>query len=213
MEATTMRRYTKTAALFILAAMTVLTGCTQEAGESGVKTGGEAAVAGAGRAMALCVKWQRLVDESGQTCGRCGLTGTEVRKAIDLLTEALEPLNIDVFLNEVSLSPAECADDISQSNRIWIAGVSLEEWLGARVGASVCEGCCEYMKGCVETERQTVDCRTLVIGTQVYEAIPAELVLKAGLLAAAELVLPEQASSCCPGGGCSEPCKPGVFNR
>ena len=208
-----MRRYMKTAALIILAALTVVTGCTQEAGESAVKTGAEAVVAGAGPAKALCVRWQRLVDESGETCGRCGLTGSEVRKAIDLLTKALEPLNIDVFLNEVSLSPAECAEDISQSNRIWIAGVSLEEWLGARVGESQCEGCCEYMQGCVEDERQTVDCRTVIVGTQVYEAIPAELVLKAGLLAAAEMVLPEQASSCCPGGGCGEPCKPAVFNR
>jgi len=206
-----MRKYTKTAALIILAVLTVVTGCTQEAGESGVKTGGEAAVAAAGPAKALCVKWQRLVDQSGQTCGRCGLTGTEMRKAIDLLAKALEPLNIDVFLNEVSLSPAECAEDISQSNRIWIAGVGLEEWLDARVGASQCEGCCEYMKGCVEAERRTVDCRTVIIGERVYEAIPAELVLKAGLLAAAEMVLPEEASSCCPGGACSEPCKPGVF--
>jgi hypothetical protein len=208
-----MRRYTKTVALIILAALTVVTGCTREAGESAVKTGAKAVIAGAGPAQLLQVKWQRLVDESGQTCDRCGLTGTEVRKAIDLLTKAMEPLNIDVVLKEARLSPAECAEDISQSNRIWIAGVSLEDWLGARVGASLCEGCCEYMTGCVETERQTVDCRTLIIGSRVYEAIPAELVLKAGLLAAAELVLPGKASSCCPGGACSEPCKPAVFSR
>jgi hypothetical protein len=208
-----MRRYTKTAALIMLAALTVVTGCTREAGESAVKTGAEAVIAGAGPAQLLQVRWQRLVDESGQTCDRCGLTGTEVRKAIGLLTKAMEPLNIDVVLKEARLSPAECAEDISQSNRIWIAGVSLEDWLGARVGESPCEGCCEYMTGCVETERQTVDCRTLIVGTRVYEAIPAELVLKAGLLAAAELVLPGKASSCCPGGTCSEPCTPRVFNR
>jgi len=206
-----MRRYVKPAALIILAALTVATGCTREAGESAVREGAGTVISAAGPAKALCVKWQRLVDQSGQTCDRCGLTGKEMRKAIDLLTKALEPLNIDVFLNEVRLSPAECAQDISQSNRIWIAGVSLEEWLGARVGESQCEGCCEYMKGSVESERRAVDCRTVIMGNRVYEAIPAELVLKAGLLAAAELVLPDQASSCCPGAACSEPCKPGVF--
>jgi hypothetical protein len=208
-----MRRYMKTAAIATLAAMTLIAGCTQEAGESEIKTAAEAVVAGAGPAQVLQVRWQRLVDESGQTCDRCGLTGTEVKKAVDLLTSALEPLNIDVVLKEARLSPDECAEDISQSNRIWIAGVSLEDWLGARVGESPCEGCCEYMEECLDAEGQTVDCRTLVIGTQVYEAIPAELMLKAGLLAAAELVLPGKASSCCPAGSCSEPCAPRVFNR
>ena len=208
-----MRRELKTAALLVLAVLTVLAGCTRDRNESGVKTGSEKVAASAAPTKVLSVRWQRLVDESAQTCSRCGLTGTEVRKAIDLLTSALQPLAIDVALNEKSLSPTECAADISQSNRIWIGGISLEEWLGARVGESPCEGCCDYMKGCLETDRQTVDCRTVVIDNRVYEAIPAELILKAGLLAAAEMVMPAQGSSCCPGGACGEPCGGRIFNR
>jgi hypothetical protein len=200
-----MRRAMKTAALFVVAVSAVIAGCTGDSTDSGLKTGGKSVAASAAPTRVLSVRWQRLVDESGQTCSRCGLTGTEVGKAVDLLASALRPLDIDVVLNEKSLSAAECAADISQSNRIWIGGRSLEEWLDARVGESPCDDCCDYMKGCLETDRQTVDCRTVVIGKRVYEAIPAELILKAGLLAAAEMTLPGQGASCCPGGGCSEP--------
>jgi hypothetical protein len=69
------------------------------------------------------------------------------------------------------------------------------------------------MKNCLETDGQTVDCRTVVVGDKVYEAIPAELIVRAGLLAAAEMILPQQGPACCPGGTCSQPCGGGVFTR
>lgn len=38
----------------------------------------------------LTIAWQRLVD-AGQTCPRCGDTGSEVRTAAATLTAALAP--------------------------------------------------------------------------------------------------------------------------
>lgn len=187
-------------------ALVILAGCTGERGQ----TEGTADMPDADLAQlagkVLLVKWQRLVDESGQTCERCAMTQMEVHKALRLLGSSLEPLGIDVRLEEKKLSPAECASDISQSNRIWIGSVSIEQWLGAEVGASPCAGCCGDLSGCHESEGGTVDCRTVVIGDRVYEEIPAELILKAGLLAAANLILPIEAASCCPSAECGGAC-------
>jgi hypothetical protein len=84
--------------------------------------------------------------------------------------------------------------DPSQSNRIWIAGQPIEEWLGARVASSPC---CSV---CGDSE-----CRTLEMGNDTFEDIPAELILKAALIAASRLVGPgtgdrsrECIPECCP---------------
>ncbi len=82
----------------------------------------------------LKITWQRLVDEKGQTCQRCGSTEKELQKALQSLDKSLTPLGIKVALKKKALDPAVCAKDISQSNRIWIGKQSLEEWLGAKVG-------------------------------------------------------------------------------
>ncbi len=139
---------------------------------------------------ALRIKWQRLVYSEDKTCERCGETGQEVRNAIERLKNSLKPLGIEVFLEEKALSIDACAKDISQSNRIWIAERPLEEWLDAKVGKSLCSTCCGELG-------ENVECRTVEIGGKIYEAIPAHLILQAGLLAAAEIVREEPTSTPC----------------
>ncbi len=139
----------------------------------------------------LKIEWQRLVDEKGQTCQRCGSTEKEVQKAFQSLKQSLSPLGIKVVLEEKALDAATCAKDISQSNRIWVGGRPLEEWLNAQVGQSSCETCCGELGSDVE-------CRTVEVGGEVYETIPADLIVRAGLLAAAELKKTgASGSSCC----------------
>ena len=138
----------------------------------------------------LKIKWQRLIYDDDKTCERCGATGKEVHTAIEKLKRALKPLGIEVVLEEKALDPATCAKDISQSNRIWIAERPLEEWLGAKVGKSLCSTCCGELG-------ENVECRTVEISGKIYEAIPADLVLQAGLLAAAEIVKKEPTSAPC----------------
>jgi hypothetical protein len=77
----------------------------------------------------LKIKWQRLIYDGAKTCERCGATGSEVRNAVEQLKSSLKPLGIEVELEEKELSVETCAKDISQSNRIWIAGRPLEEML------------------------------------------------------------------------------------
>ena len=79
----------------------------------------------------------------------------------------------------------------SESNRVWITGRSMEEWLGARVGMSRCCSVCGDS-----------DCRTLEVEGHTHETTPEEMFIKAGLLAASQLLAREPAhepstSPCC----------------
>lgn len=129
----------------------------------------------------LTIRWQRLLDEKDQTCKRCGSTEQELQKAFQSLKESLAPLGIEVALEKKALDPATCAKDVTQSNRIWIGERALEDWLGGKVGKSACGFCCAELG-------DNVECRTVTVGGETYEAIPAQLIIKAGLLAASQLV-------------------------
>ena len=133
----------------------------------------------------LRIKWQRLVSE-GQTCPRCGSTGEELEKAISTLKQSLIPLGIAVVLEKDELSVAEFKEDPLQSNQIWLNDRPLEDWIGGRVGQSPCCDVCG-----------PAGCRTIGVGGEVYEAIPADLVIKAGLLTASQLIGTEANESCC----------------
>lgn len=133
----------------------------------------------------LKIEWLRLVSE-GETCPRCGATEEELEKAISALRKSLNPLEIEVVLEKGKLSIAEFKGDPLRSNQIRLNGRLLEDCIGGKVSMSPC---CDV---CGPSE-----CRTIGVGGNVYEAIPAVLVIKAGLLAASELVEMETEQSCC----------------
>jgi Domain of unknown function (DUF2703) len=133
----------------------------------------------------LPITWQRLVTSDGSTCDRCNATHQEIQQAISKLKEALRPLGIEPALEIRDIDEASFKANPSESNRIWIGGRPMEQWLGARVGRS---RCCSV---CGESE-----CRTVEIGAATFEAIPQELFLKAALIASSELLdLRAEASS------------------
>jgi hypothetical protein len=117
------------------------------------------------------IVWQRLVDEHGQTCPRCGATERELHKALRFLTKSLLPLGITFSLETRALDSREFNQDPSQSNRLWVDNKPLEKWLKAEPGTSPCCGPCGE-----------AECRTLAVGGQILETIPAELIIKAALL-------------------------------
>ena len=149
----------------------------------------------------LHIKWQRLVDDKGDTCDRCGATEAAVEEAVGKLKCSLTNLGIDVALEKSTMSYSEFSKDTLQSNRIWIEGKPIEEWLSATNGQSQCCSVCGDS-----------DCRTITVDGNSYEAVPAELILKAGLLAGAQLILGRPVDSCCTslespkgGSGCCSP--------
>ncbi len=127
--------------------------------------------------LTLKIKWQRLLDEEYKTCPRCGGTEEELDKAYQKLKEVLSPLAINVILEKKELNLNEFRANPLSSNQIRIGDKKLEEWLGAETGKSKC---CDV---CGDEE-----CRTIEIGLQRYETIPAPLIIKAGLVAAAEIL-------------------------
>lgn len=131
-------------------------------------------------AKLLRIKWKRLIS-GGETCPRCGSTGEELGKAVSTLRQSLSPLGIEVVFEKEGLSVAEFKKDPLQSNRIWINDRLLEEWIGGGVGHTPCCDVCGPH-----------DCRTVEVGGRVYETIPAEIIIKAGLSAAAQLVVPRK---------------------
>lgn len=128
------------------------------------------------RMKTLTIKWQRLTNETGQTCDRCRDTGGTIETAFKKLQKALAELGIKTELESTAIDLKEFRKDPLQSNRIWISGRPLEEWIGANVGQS---RCCSV---CGDSE-----CRTISINKNTFETIPEELIIRACLLAAAEL--------------------------
>ena len=128
----------------------------------------------------LKIKWQRLLSD-GKTCPRCGNTEKEVGKAFSLLKRALSPLGIKIVLKKEKLSIRKFKKAPLDSNQIWFNNKLLEDWIGATTGRSPCCDVCG-----------PTNCRTIKIKSKTYETIPTEFILKAGLMAAADLITATQ---------------------
>jgi hypothetical protein len=126
---------------------------------------------------ALPIIWKRLVSSDGKTCDRCNATNQEMQRAVSRLKETLRPLGIEPTIETREMDEEEFKTNPSESNRIWIAGRPIEEWLGARVGNS---RCCSV---CGESE-----CRTVEMNGTRFETIPEKLFLKAALVACSQLL-------------------------
>lgn len=134
----------------------------------------------------LRIGWQRLVD-SGVTCPRCAGTGEEVCSATATLTAALAPLGTAVRLDQEVVPLTRFTEAPLESNRILIDGRTLEDWLGGETGQGPCCDVCG-----------SNDCRTVTVDGVVYEAIPADLIVRAGPLASIRLLAePDRSESCC----------------
>ncbi len=125
----------------------------------------------------LHILWQRLVSDAGTTCPRCHATGDEVRRAVSSLQHVLEPLGVELVLEEKAIDQASFLADPLKSNQILIGGHTIEHWLEGRTSSS---RCCDE---CGDNE-----CRTIEVGQQVYEAIPEELIVRAGVIAATRML-------------------------
>lgn len=132
----------------------------------------------------LKIKWQRLIA-NGQTCPRCRSTEEEIEKAVSVLKQSLMPLGIEIVLEKSELQFSEFERNPLESNKIWINDRLLEERIGGVAGQSPC---CDV---CGPSE-----CRTVKVEEEIHETIPAELIIKAGLLAASKLVNAETNGTC-----------------
>lgn len=150
----------------------------------------------------MTILWRRLVT-NGETCPRCGDTGRELEAAVGKLRTVLGSLGIEPRLQTEEIDDATFKTNSAESNRVWIQGRPLEDWLGAEVGMSRCCDACGNS-----------DCRTIEVGGRVYETIPEEQIVKAGLIAASMMIgtsasqLTEDAQSCGCGSSGETSCQP-----
>ena len=96
--------------------------------------------------------------------------------AVSKLKEVLSPLGIVPTLEIREIDDKSFRVNPLESNRIWIAGKPMEEWLDAKVGSS---RCCSV---CGDSE-----CRTVEVEGSSFEAIPEKLLIKAALVASSRL--------------------------
>ncbi len=143
----------------------------------------------------VTLKWQRVVDKDGKTCDRCGTTEVELKKALEML----EKEGVKAELKVAEMSVEDFAKNCSESNRIWINEKPIEEILGASVGASKCSGVCT-------THKADATCRTLVLDGKSYESIPAELIVKAGMMAQGQSNEAEVQEASSKSLGCAKSC-------
>jgi len=134
----------------------------------------------------ITIEWHRLVDQKGETCDRCANTGDATEAAFAKLTRCLAEVGIEVLLEKSTLDESSFFANPLQSNRILIDGKTIEEWLGAATGQSPCCGPCGDS-----------ECRTVSLKGKTYEAIPENLIIRAGLLAAAEKLGQNHPSPAC----------------
>ncbi len=114
------------------------------------------------------IEWRHLVVD-GETCERCGDTGTEVRRAVGQLNAECAGRGYWFELIDTPLH----ADAIEESNAILIDGQRLEAILPqASAGSSECTSCGTL------TGAETA-CRTVEVGGASYEAIPTKLIREA----------------------------------
>ena len=137
--------------------------------------------------------------KDGQTCDRCGSTQQAVQDAVTTQRAALGPPGIEPVLHTIMIDEATFQEKTLKSNRITIAGKSLENWVGGTTGSSECCSVCG-----------TNQCRTVEVGGVTYEAIPEALIVKAALRAAAELTETPQQHMCASNCGCTA-AGPGVL--
>jgi hypothetical protein len=177
-----MRTFPLTAAPLRLLALSVLSACASSAPTPPAPEQGQP----------LVLRWQRLVDQDGATCQRCGLTEAAVDEAEAALRPVLAPLGLRLQVEKQALGVAAFQADPASSNRVWIDGQPIETLLGGTVGASKC---CD---SCGDN-----DCRTLSVDGTTREAIPTDWIVRAAVIAAAaRLRGTPAASEAPPAAGC-----------
>jgi len=94
-------------------------------------------------------------------------------------------LGFEIKLEKEELSISEFKEDPLQSNRIWINQQPLENFIKGGVGKSPCCDVCGPS-----------DCRTVKINDKIYEMIPSDLIIQAGLTAATQIFNVKRESCC-----------------
>ena len=121
----------------------------------------------------LVIRWQHAVCQNDNPCERCINTPIEIQRAFDDLKSSLAGLGITVTMEEKKIK--------DHDDRLFINDHDVIDLLKGERTKTACANCFDD-KGNPRT------CTSLKLGEDVFEVIPAELIIKAGLVAASELM-------------------------
>lgn len=137
----------------------------------------------------LVIRWQHAVCQNDNPCERCINTPLEIQQAFDDLKTSLSGLGITVTLEEKKIK--------HHDDHLFINDRDVVDLLKGERVKTACANCFDD-KGNPRT------CNSLKLGDDVFEVIPAELIIKAGLVAASELITAAPEAPC---GEKKTPCK------
>lgn len=135
----------------------------------------------------LEIKWRRPVS-GGEPHPLYTPAEEEILTAVSLLESSLSPLGIEVSFVKEELSAGQFENDPLESNRIWINGRRLEEYVLAETKKSPCCGGCGS-SGCGPGEA----------AGPARETSLAELIVQAGTEAASKIAGTKREGGCCCG--------------
>jgi hypothetical protein len=187
----------KLAVLMIIAV--VLAGCGNQSEQTDVEA------TGAGDAPeVLTIAWHKVEEDDGTICDLSAATQQSVVQASEELRQALAPNGVDIVVETLTPEKVEGAECLC--NRVLIQGRFADEWLGAELARTSCSGC-PNRGGCPKTAASGDQCggqTAVVYQGKTYEILPANLVMMAGLIAAADMTGEPISYNRCPG---QEVCK------
>jgi hypothetical protein len=137
----------------------------------------------------LVIRWQHAVCKNENPCERCVNTPLEIQQAYENLRESLAGLGIIVTMEEKKIK--------QHDDHIYINDHDIIDLLKGERTKTECANCFDE-KGNPRT------CNSLKLGDKTFEVIPAELIMKAGLMAASELITATPEPPC---GEKKTPCK------
>ncbi|MEM7145340.1 MAG: DUF2703 domain-containing protein [Verrucomicrobiota bacterium] len=125
----------------------------------------------------LKIRWKRLVvGEEEKTAPEFASAESALDRSVAALKKALTPLGVEVILQKAGVTQAEFDKDPMISNRIWINGAALTTYLP------------ESKVGSVRDEESGNLYRTVSFAGGQFRDIPPQLIVHAGLIAAADSV-------------------------
>jgi len=131
--------------------------------------------------LTLRIEWQKADTDACLACKGGGAREADIQKAFERLSKQLAAKGIRVELVEKKATVDSTVPEIA-GGQMWLGNLPVENWLGASTQGKICPACPvgKYGKGHMH--------KSLVLDGQVYDPIPVELMVRAGMNAAQQLV-------------------------
>jgi hypothetical protein len=206
----------KRLAILMLVAI-VLVGCGRETEKIDMEATGAKDVA-----QVIKLAWHKVTQDDGTICPLSTDTQAQVELAAEELRSTLAPNGVDVVVE--TLTPEKVEGQECLCNRVLVQGRFVDEWLGAEIARTPCSGC-PNQAGCATGSGSGRACggqTALIYQGRAHDIVPANLIVMAGMIAAADLTGETITYGGCPGncagpadckcGRCQTGCRLGTVN-